>query len=100
LPSLERINKPTRIIHHTRHCEAPSEKPPEARSLDEILRLDCAQAGNAALDKTAMNEATFARMHAANRMARKKQAEDIAGLSRVMETPERLLVACPREIGA
>jgi transaldolase len=63
-------------------------------------KLDAANARVAALDKIAMNEATFARMHAADRMAREKLAEGIAGFTQALETLERLLGARLQEIEA
>ncbi|MDR0576886.1 MAG: transaldolase [Candidatus Accumulibacter sp.] len=56
-------------------------------------KLDAARAATAALDKMTLDEATFARLHAVNRMASEKLAEGIAGFTKALETLERLLAA-------
>ena len=45
-----------------------------------------------------MDEATFARMHAADRMATDKLAEGIAGFTKALETLEQLLAARLQEL--
>ena len=54
-------------------------------------KLDPAKAAMAPVDKMTMDEATFARMHAADRMASEKLAEGIAGFTKALETLEELL---------
>ena len=56
-------------------------------------KLDAAQAAAKALDKITVDEARFARMHAADRMASDKLAEGIAGFTQALETLEQLLAA-------
>lgn len=61
-------------------------------------KLDPAKAATAALDKITVDEATFARMHAADRMASDKLAEGIAGFTKALETLEQLLAARLQEL--
>jgi transaldolase len=61
-------------------------------------KLDPAKAATAALDKITVDEATFARMHAADRMATDKLAEGIAGFTKALETLEQLLAARLQEL--
>jgi transaldolase len=61
-------------------------------------KLDATQAITLALDKITMDEATFARMHAADRMASEKLAEGIAGFTKALETLEHLLATRLKEL--
>jgi len=61
-------------------------------------KLDPAKAAMEAVDKIAMDEATFARMHAADRMASEKLAEGIAGFTNALETLEELLAKRLKEL--
>jgi transaldolase len=54
-------------------------------------RLDPAEARAASLEKIAMDEATFARMHEADEMARDKLAEGIQGFSKALVALEKQL---------
>ncbi|MDR1708446.1 MAG: transaldolase [Candidatus Accumulibacter sp.] len=56
-------------------------------------KLDPAKAAAAALDKIPLDEATFASMHAADRMASEKLAEGIDGFTKALEALEELLAA-------
>ncbi|MDR1935450.1 MAG: transaldolase [Candidatus Accumulibacter sp.] len=72
----------------------------ELQNTEGVLprKLDAARAANAALDKITLDEATFARMHAADRMASEKLAEGIAGFTKALETLEQLLAARLKEL--
>ena len=61
-------------------------------------KLDAAQASALALDKITLDEARFAHMHAADRMASEKLAEGITGFTRALETLEQLLAARLKEV--
>jgi transaldolase len=61
-------------------------------------KLDSSRAAAEALDKIAVDEATFIRMHAADRMASDKLAEGIAGFTKALETLEQLLAARLKEL--
>ena len=61
-------------------------------------KLDATKAASEALDKITVDEATFARMHAADRMASDKLAEGIAGFTKALETLEQLLAARLKEL--
>jgi transaldolase len=61
-------------------------------------KLDAARAAAESLDKITVDEATFARMHAADRMASDKLAEGIAGFTKALETLEQLLAARLKEL--
>ncbi|MPN29682.1 Transaldolase [bioreactor metagenome] len=61
-------------------------------------KLDTAKAASAAVDKITVDEATFARMHAADRMASEKLAEGIAGFTKALETLEAMLSARLKEL--
>jgi transaldolase len=61
-------------------------------------KLDAARAAASALDKITMDEATFAHMHAADRMAHEKLDEGIAGFTKALETLEQLLAARLKEL--
>jgi transaldolase len=61
-------------------------------------KLDPAQAAAKVLDKITLDEATFARMHADDRMASEKLAEGIAGFTKALETLEHLLAARLKEL--
>lgn len=56
-------------------------------------KLGAGVATKETLDKITVDEATFARMHAADRMATEKLAEGIAGFTKALETLEQLLAA-------
>ena len=72
----------------------------ELQAAEGVLprKLDPAKAAAAALDKIIVDEATFARMHAADRMASDKLAEGIAGFTKALETLEQLLAARLKEL--
>ncbi|MDR0439532.1 MAG: transaldolase [Candidatus Accumulibacter sp.] len=72
----------------------------ELRQKEGILprRLDAARAAGEAIDRIPMDEAAFARMHAADRMASDKLAEGIAGFTKALETLECLLAARLKEL--
>ena len=61
-------------------------------------KLDATKAASETLDKITVDEATFARMHAADRMASDKLAEGIAGFTKALETLEQLLAARLKEL--
>ncbi|GHU25828.1 transaldolase [Betaproteobacteria bacterium] len=63
-------------------------------------KLDAAQAVTSVVDKITVDEATFVRMHAADRMASEKLAEGIAGFTKALETLEHLLAARLKELEA
>ncbi len=63
----------------------------QATEGDLPRKLDAAKAASAAVDKITVDEATFARMHAADRMASEKLAEGIAGFTKALETLEAML---------
>ena len=54
-------------------------------------KLDAAKAATAAIERIPMDQAVFERMHAADRMAKEKLAEGIAGFTQALETLETLL---------
>jgi transaldolase len=54
-------------------------------------KLDPAKAANAAIEKIAMDKATYDRMHTENRMASEKLSEGIDGFTKALETLEKLL---------
>ena len=54
-------------------------------------KLDAAKAATAAIERIPMDKAAFERMHAADRMARDKLAEGIAGFTQALEALETLL---------
>jgi transaldolase len=57
-----------------------------------VRKLDPVAAKNAAVERIAMDEATFRRMHEADRMAKEKLAEGIDGFSKAIALLERLLM--------
>jgi transaldolase len=65
----------------------------ELKSTERALprKLDPAQAKSVSLERIAMDQATFARMHAEDRMAHDKLAEGIEGFSKAIEALEKLL---------
>ena len=70
----------------------------QATEGDLPRKLDTAKAASAAVDKITVDEATFARMHAADRMASEKLAEGIAGFTKALETLEAMLSARLKEL--
>ena len=54
-------------------------------------KLDAAKAASAEVEKLHIDQATFEKMHAADRMASDKLAEGIAGFTKALETLETLL---------
>ena len=70
----------------------------QATEGDLPRKLDAAKAASAAVDKITVDEATFARMHAADRMASEKLAEGIAGFTKALETLEAMLSARLKEL--
>lgn len=58
-----------------------------------VRKLDPANAANAAIEKIAIDKATFDRMHAENRMASEKLAEGIEGFTKALESLEEFLSA-------
>jgi transaldolase len=72
----------------------------ELQQKESILprRLDASRSAAEALDKIAVDEATFVRMHAADRMASDKLAEGVASFTRALETLEHLLAARLEEL--
>ena len=56
-------------------------------------KLDAAKAASAQVDKISVDQATFERMHGADRMASDKLAEGISGFTKALETLEALLAA-------
>ena len=56
-------------------------------------KLDAAKAASAQVDKISVDQATFERMHGADRMASDKLAEGISGFTKALETLEELLAA-------
>ena len=54
-------------------------------------KLDAGKAASAQIDRITMDQATFDRMHAADRMANEKLAEGIAGFTKALEALEELL---------
>ncbi len=67
----------------------------ELKAADGVLprKLDAAKAATATVDKITVDQATFERMHTADRMATEKLAEGIAGFTKALETLEELLAA-------
>jgi transaldolase len=65
-----------------------------------LRKLDATQSVTFALDKITVDEATFVRMHAADRMSSEKLAEGIAGFTKALETLEHLLAARLKELEA
>ena len=63
----------------------------QATQGDLPRKLDAAKAATAAIERIPMDQATFERMHAADRMAKEKLAEGIAGFTQALETLESLL---------
>ena len=63
----------------------------QATQGDLPRKLDAAKAATAAIERIPMDQATFERMHAADRMAKEKLAEGIAGFTQALETLETLL---------
>lgn len=70
----------------------------QATEGDLPRKLDAAKASSVAVDKITVDEATFARMHAADRMASEKLAEGIAGFTKALETLEAMLSARLKEL--
>jgi transaldolase len=72
----------------------------ELQQKEDVLprRLDASRAAAEALDRIAVDEATFIRMHAADRMASDKLTEGIAGFTKALETLEQLLAARLKEL--
>jgi transaldolase len=70
----------------------------QATEGDLPRKLDTAKAASAAVDKITVDEATFARMHVADRMASEKLAEGIAGFTKALETLEAMLSARLKEL--
>jgi transaldolase len=56
-------------------------------------KLDAGAAASAPIEKLSMDEATFRRMHADDRMANEKLTEGIAGFTKALETLEDILAA-------
>lgn len=56
-------------------------------------KLDATKAANAKVEKISVDQATFERMHRADRMASDKLAEGISGFTKALETLEQLLAA-------
>ena len=54
-------------------------------------KLDAAKAASVEVEKLHIDQATFEKMHAADRMASDKLAEGIAGFTKALETLETLL---------
>ena len=65
----------------------------QATEGDLPRKLDPAVAANSAVEKIAMDKATFERMHAENQMATDKLAEGIDGFSKALVSLEELLAA-------
>ena len=67
----------------------------ELKAADGVLprQLDAAKAATATVDKITVDQATFERMHTADRMATEKLAEGIAGFTKALEALEELLAA-------
>ena len=63
-------------------------------------KLDPAKAMGETLDKITVDEATFVRMHKADRMASDKLAEGIQGFTKALETLEQLLASRLAELEA
>lgn len=63
-------------------------------------RLDPAKSASETVDKITVDEATFVRMHKADRMASDKLAEGIQGFTKALETLEQLLASRLAELEA
>ena len=74
----------------------------ELQAKEEALprKLDPAKAASETVDKITVDEATFARMHKADRMASDKLAEGIQGFTKALETLEQLLASRLAELEA
>ncbi len=70
----------------------------QATEGDLPRKLDAAKAASTAVDKITVDEATFARMHVADRMASEKLAKGIAGFTKALETLEAMLSARLKEL--
>lgn len=57
-------------------------------------KLDAAKAASQPLERLSMDKTLFEQMHAADRMAKEKLAEGIAGFTQALVTLESLLAAC------
>jgi transaldolase len=62
-------------------------------------KLDPADSGSHPIEKLTMDQATFERMHAENRMAHDKLKEGIEGFSKALEDLEKLLAKRVAELG-
>lgn len=62
-------------------------------------KLDPATSGDASIEKLSMDQATFEKMHAENRMAHDKLKEGIEGFSEALENLENLLAKRVAELG-
>ena len=63
-------------------------------------KLDPAKSASETVDKITVDEATFVRMHKADRMASDKLAEGIQGFTKALETLEQLLASRLAELEA
>lgn len=64
------------------------------------LKLDAKAAQTVAIERIPMDQAIFAKMHVADRMANEKLAEGIAGFTQALETLEALLANRLKTLGA
>jgi transaldolase len=65
----------------------------QARETDLPRKLDPAKSAEMNIEKISMDQETFEKMHAADRMASEKLAEGIAGFTKALETLETMLAA-------
>ncbi|AXC13156.1 Transaldolase [Acidisarcina polymorpha] len=72
----------------------------EAKQGELPRKLDPAKAKQQDVEKLSIDEATFEKMHAADRMAHDKLKEGIEGFSSALENLEKLLAARLAELGA
>ncbi len=72
----------------------------DATQEDLPRKLDPANSKNMQIEKVSMDEATFEKMHAADRMAHDKLKEGIEGFSSALENLEQILAKRLSELGA
>jgi transaldolase len=72
----------------------------DAKQEELPLKLDASKAKDMEIEKLEVDEATFEKMHAADRMAHDKLKEGIEGFSKALENLEQLLATRLAELGA